>query len=134
MKDPTILYVEDDPLSCMVMEGLLKRHLGFRNVTIFENSDHFLERLQQIDPLPDVVFLDIHMEPLDGFDMLRLIRNEPSLDSLKVVAVTASVMNEEVKRLKDAGFNSVLAKPLDVERFPEALNRILDGEQIWIIK
>jgi len=74
------------------------------------------------------------MEPIDGFEMLHQIRSEPTLQTIKVVAVTASVMNEEVKRLKEAGFNSVLAKPINVDQFPNALDRILDGEQIWIIK
>ena len=134
MTDPNILYVEDDPLSREVMQALLKRQLGYRNVTIFENSEQFLERLKTLLPEPDIIFLDIHMQPIDGFEMLRQIRGEPAFHATRVVALTASVMNEEVRLLREAGFNGVLAKPLDVELFPKALDRILNGEQIWIIK
>jgi CheY-like chemotaxis protein len=48
-----------------------------------------------------------------------------------VVALTASVMNEEVERLKKAGFNGVLAKPIDQQAFPGVITRILNGEHIW---
>jgi CheY-like chemotaxis protein len=50
-----------------------------------------------------------------------------------VVALTASVMNEEVEQLRAAGFHSCLAKPIDIDTFPDVLNRILDGESVWRI-
>jgi CheY-like chemotaxis protein len=134
MQELNILYVEDDELSREVMEALLKRGLGCKNVTIFEDSDQFMERLKTLSSKPDVIFLDIHMEPIDGFEMLRQIRDDESFDSTKIVAFTASVMNEEVKMLRDAGFDGVFAKPLVAEAFPNALQRILSGKQLWIIK
>jgi CheY-like chemotaxis protein len=134
MTNPNVLYVEDDPLSREVMDALLRRGMGNQNVTIFDSSDQFIERLRKLSPVPDIIFLDIHVEPIDGFEMLRQIRNEDKLQATKVVALTASVMNEEVKMLREAGFNGVLAKPVDAELFPKAMQRILDGEQVWIIK
>jgi len=132
--DPNILYVEDDALSREVMEALLTRKLGFQNITVFKDSEQFMERLRAMSAGPDVIFLDIHMEPIDGFEMLRQVREDGDFQSTKIVALTASVMNEEVKMLRAAGFNGVLAKPLDVDAFPAALDRILSGEQVWIIK
>lgn len=134
MQDLTILYVEDDPLSCEVMSALLKRGLGYQNLTIFDDSTHFMQRLKALESKPDIVFLDIHMEPIDGFEMLRQIRKDEAFDDTKIVAFTASVMNEEVRLLREAGFDGVFAKPLVVEAFPKALERIMDGEQLWIIK
>jgi CheY-like chemotaxis protein len=134
MPDPVILYVEDDFLSREVMEALLTRGLGYHNLTIFEDSTDFMTKLETLSSKPDVVFLDIHMEPLDGFTMLRQIRENEAFRSTKVVALTASVMNEEVKMLKDAGFNGVIAKPLDADTFPKTLQRILNGEHVWNVK
>ncbi len=134
MDDLNILYVEDDELSCEVMSTLLKKGLGYQNLTIFEDSSDFMPRLIGLSSKPDIIFLDIHMEPIDGFEMLNLIRSNPAFDGTKIVAFTASVMNEEVKLLREAGFNGVFAKPLAVDAFPKALSRILDGEQLWIIK
>jgi two-component system cell cycle response regulator DivK len=103
-------------------------------VLIFEDSANFEERLDSVGSKPDVVFLDIHIEPVDGFEMLRLIRRSETYQSTKVIALTASVMNEEVKMLKEAGFDGVIAKPLDYDTFPNVLHRILKGEQVWHVK
>jgi two-component system, cell cycle response regulator DivK len=49
------------------------------------------------------------------------------------VALTASVMNEEIQHLRQAGFNGCLAKPIDMEQFPNQVDRILNGDSIWYI-
>jgi CheY-like chemotaxis protein len=134
MMDPAIWYFEDDALSREVMRVCLTRGLGYHNVTIFEDSADFEAKLAQVLSQPDVIFLDIHMEPIDGFAMLNLIRQNKTCRSTKVIALTASVMNEEVKMLKEAGFDGVIAKPIDYDTFPNALCRILSGEQVWHIK
>lgn len=134
MSDPIIFYIEDDELSREVMHTLLTRGLGYTSVTIFESSSEFELKLDTLTTIPDVIFLDIHMEPTDGFTILNLLRQRTKYDSTRVVALTASVMNEEVKKLKDAGFNGVIAKPLNYETFPNALRRILDKEDIWSVK
>ena len=43
-------------------------------------------------------------------------------------------MSEEVKNLREAGFNGVMAKPLNFEAFPDMLDRISNGEQVWNVK
>jgi CheY-like chemotaxis protein len=134
MEDPVIVYFEDDALSREVMQACLTRGLGYYNVTIFEDSTDFESRLEGLSSKPDIIFLDIHMEPTDGFMMLRLIRQSETFQATKVIALTASVMNEEVKVLKEAGFDGVIAKPLDYDSFPVVLRRILSGEQVWHIK
>jgi CheY-like chemotaxis protein len=134
MSQPVFLFVENDELSREVMKTLLTRGLGYHDVTMFENSTDFEGRLERLSHKPDVIFLDIHMEPMDGFAMLNLIRRHANLGSVPVVAVTASVMSEEVRRLRDAGFDGVIAKPINYDTFPGALNRILSGEQVWNVK
>lgn len=134
MSDPAFLYVENDELSREVMQALLKRGLGHKKITIFENSTDFENQLKSLVTKPDIIFLDIHMEPIDGFEMLKLIRQNIDYRATPVVAVTASVMYEEVKKLREAGFDGVMAKPLNYETFPDFLSRILSGEQVWNIK
>jgi CheY-like chemotaxis protein len=134
MPDPVILYFEDDALSREVMKACLTRGLGYHNVSIFADSSDFEGRINGLSSKPDIVFLDIHIEPIDGFAMLKLIRQSETYQSTKVIALTASVMNEEVKILKEAGFDGVIAKPLDYDIFPSVLHRILKGEQVWHIK
>ena len=134
MHEPVFLYVENDELSREVMRALLTRGLGYQQVVILETSANFEQHLARLHLKPNVIFLDIHMEPLDGFEMLRLIHANPDYAAIPVVALTASVMNEEVRKLREHGFDGVIAKPLDYDTFPQALERILKGEQVWKTK
>jgi CheY-like chemotaxis protein len=129
---PTFLYVEDDPMSREVM-GMLLRGIGQTHVHILDSSERFLQRVEALPQIPDVIFLDIHMKPFDGFEMLDLLRAHPKYAQKPVIAVTASVMNEEVNRLKIAGFSGAIAKPLDFDNFAELIGRVLKLESIWHI-
>ena len=130
--DIVILYVEDDPRSRKVMQ-MIANDIGVTNLTIFEDSTDFKAKVSALNPKPQVVFLDIHMSPYSGFEMLEMLRQSKEFDGVPVVAMTASVMNEEVHRLRTCGFDGCLAKPIDFDAFPEALNHILNGEKIWRI-
>lgn len=130
---PKILYVEDDSLSRMVVDILLREQMGLQHVVIFEDSRNFRERIDEFPFLPDIILLDIHMKPINGFQMLDILRQHPRYQNLSIVALTASVMNEEIDQLRSAGFDGVLAKPLDQAAFPGMLYRLLNGEKIWSI-
>lgn len=134
MPHPRFLYIENDEMSREVMKALLTRGLGYSDVTMFESSANFEDRLDGLAQKPDVIFIDIHMEPIDGFAMLNLIRRNAEYRAVPVVALTASVMYEEVRKLRDAGFDGVIAKPINYDAFAGVLDRILSGEQVWNIK
>lgn len=129
--DRVFLYVEDDPLSRQVMEMIVTRLVESAALVTFEDSRDFLARLQALPAMPDLILLDIHMRPDDGFALLALIHRQPDYAGIKVVAVTASVMNEEMAMLQDAGFDAAIGKPIDQFFFPEFVARVLDGEEIW---
>lgn len=130
---PVVLYVEDDPRSRRVIELVLTREMQLEHVTIFEDSTDFEQRVNAMMPKPDVILLDIHVKPYSGFEMLEMLRKMNGFADVPVVALTASVMNEEVQRLKQVGFHSVISKPVDVDTFPSLLQRIAGGESIWRI-
>jgi CheY-like chemotaxis protein len=130
---PVVLYVEDNPQSCTLMEIMLVRRLGLQHVTIWPNSTDFPARLETLQPIPDIIFLDIHMKPYNGFEMLAMLREHDVYGEKPVVALTASVMSEEVYQLRTAGFSGCIAKPIDLGTFPDTLKRILVGEAVWAI-
>jgi CheY-like chemotaxis protein len=113
------------------MQLLLVCQMGLSDVTLFEDSSDFLNRVEQIQPKPDVILLDIHVRPHTGFEMLEMLQNENQWQNVPVVALTASVMNEEVLKLRQVGFNGVVAKPIDLDSFPDILHRVLEGEEVW---
>lgn len=130
---PSVLYVEDDALSRMVVEIILREKMGLLNVAIFSDSSDFEARMDEFAFVPDIILLDIHVKPISGFEMLEILHQNPVYRHKPIVALTASVMNEEVDRLRSAGFNGVLAKPVNADSFPNLLQRLLAGEYIWSI-
>jgi|RhiMetdeSRZDD1v2_1073273.scaffolds.fasta_scaffold798547_2 CheY-like chemotaxis protein len=126
-----LLCVEDDPSNRLVMKLLVEKTLKARNYAIFEDSLDFLPRLRNLPIRPDIILLDIHVSPFNGFQMLQMIREDPIYSDTKVVALTASVMNEEVERLRKSGFDGAIGKPITLSTFPVVIERILNGESIW---
>jgi CheY-like chemotaxis protein len=133
MQGKFYLYVEDDRLSRAVMEMLLKDVMGITDYAIFEDSADFMPHLKALPVRPDIIMLDIHIQPINGFKMLELVRADPDFLNCRVIALTASVMNEGVDALRSAGFDGAIGKPLDALRFPDLLQRIQRGESVWQI-
>lgn len=127
------LYVEDDPNSRQIMQMIMKTVMDIQSLTIFENSHDFAERLCQLEPRPQVFLLDIHVPPISGFQMLDYLRHQPDYEEAIVIALTASVMHDEIEELQHSGFNGAISKPISVQTFPDLLGRILAGEAIWHI-
>ena len=132
-KQPVVLYVEDDANSRRLMSMLLTRRMKLPHTTILETSENFLEQVAALDPKPDIIFLDIHLQPYNGFEMLAMLQQLDWIRDRPVIALTASVMSEEVQQLRTVGFNGCLAKPIDMNTFPDVMERILEGETFWRI-
>ncbi len=77
----------------------------------------------------DVVFLDLEMPGLNGFDVLERLQSDPRFQKIPIVAYT--VHTREIDQAAQRGFHSFLGKPLDPDKFPDQLARILQGERVW---
>ena len=126
-----LLCVEDDFSNRLVMKLLVEKTLNVKHYAIFEDSANFLSRVRNLPERPDIILLDIHVSPLNGFQMLQEIRGDSVYFTTRVVALTASVMNEEVERLRKSGFDGAIGKPISLSTFPIAIERIMNGESIW---
>lgn len=133
MSDPSFLYVEDDTLSREVIRIALKDIMKFEKVWIFDSSENFLEQVKALGCAPDIILLDIHMRPLGGFEMLKLLRENSAFSKSRVIALTASVMSEEVEMLRKSGFNGAIGKPIDPDVFPSLIRQIAKGDEVWYI-
>ena len=89
----------------------------------YSNRDEF--------PLPKLVLLDLKMPGIDGFDVLRWIRRQPALCSLRIVVLTASNETRDVNLAYELGANSFLVKPVAFDDFVQ-LTQVLQGYWIWL--
>jgi CheY-like chemotaxis protein len=130
---PFLLYVEDDPNSREIMQVLLIDLMGFKEYVCFESTENFISRFEMLPAVPDLVFLDIQIEPHNGYEVLAMLRALPHYEKLRIIATTASVSLQEVQQLKQAGFNGLIGKPIKPKQFPQLINKFLGGEEVWFI-
>ena len=127
-KDAIILVVEDNVSNFV----LIARMLGYMGIHCEWKTSGY-EVVEYADTLPrlDLILMDIRLPYEDGFGALRKIRSSPKLRDTKVVAVTAEASVEQMNKSRASGFDGFLGKPLDPDRFPDQIRRILEGEPVW---
>ena len=106
-----VLLVEDNALNQQLASELLSRQGA--EVTVAVHGQAALERLRAPGAAFDVVLMDLQMPVMDGYQATRLMREDPSLSTLPVLAMTAHAMVEERERCLALGMQNHLSKPLD---------------------
>jgi CheY-like chemotaxis protein len=116
-----ILIAEDNAVN----RELLRELLEMRGYTVVEACDGE-EALRMIEQTqPDLLLLDIGMPVLDGFAVVRKIRENPRLAPLPVVAVTAYAMQGDREKILNSQFDGYLSKPVNSRSLAEELDRLL---------
>jgi CheY-like chemotaxis protein len=115
-----VLVAEDNAVN----RELLRELLEIRGYHVVEACDgqEALSALEQAQP--DLLLLDISMPVLDGYAVIRKIRENPGLAELPVVAVTAYAMRGDRERILNSGFNGYLSKPINPSALKEEIDRI----------
>ncbi len=127
----TVLIVEDNAANFVLMARMLN-HIGLH----CEWKTSGYEVVEYVDNLPrvDLILMDIRLPYEDGYQALLRLRQHDKLKELPVVAVTAYASEEQMERAREAGFDGFVGKPLDPDRFPAQVQRMLRGEPVWEIE
>jgi CheY-like chemotaxis protein len=125
MTRPRLVLVEDDKdglEAFSVFLGLTYTVFGYTSAA---------EALQAIDAAkPDVLVLDIGMQPVDGMQCLEMIRARPGYRGIPAIAVTGYARDVDRQRFLDAGFQAVVVKPiLDHEELTALIDRLAGSRQ-----
>lgn len=113
------------------MKLLLTEVLGYTNLTMLEHSENIIENLEALLTTFTVIFLDLNLKPVDGYGVHALLREHEIFRHAKIIAVTASSTPADIRRMQEAGFDGVIAKPLSYDTFAEQLELILAGQPVW---
>ncbi len=126
--ETTVLVVEDNVSNFV----LIARMLGYLGIHCEWKTSGY-EVVEYADTLPhlDLILMDIRLPYEDGYGALQKIRSAEHLKSIPIVAVTAEASQEQMRKAREAGFDGFLGKPLDPDRFPDQIRRILGGERVW---
>lgn len=117
-----VLLVDDDYVSNFIADHLLNKLNVCNNVSFCRNGDEALKFLKETEEFPELIFLDINMPVMDGFEFIETFR-ELNMDSYKtrIIIYTASFTQKDVDMLKSIGFNDFIVKPLTEEKLVNVL-------------
>lgn len=131
-REASVIVVEDNADNLFIVVDMLREDVQVKYCNARASGRQFFKLLETQPTLPvDLILLDIQIPYEDGYAVLQQIRTMPRLRDALVVAVTANVMPQDVSKARSAGFDGFIGKPLDADRFPGQIERILRGESVW---
>ena len=118
----TILYIEDNDENTKLVEKILCKYSSIKLVT----AEDGLTGLQLAASIsPDIILLDMQLPDLNGFDVLRKLRDDNLTASIPVLGVSANAMPQDINNALAAGFDNYVTKPINIRIFLEAINDAL---------
>ncbi len=125
-----VLLVEDDPAHALIIRRHFERIGAQAHLTHVEDGaaalDHLYGRTLEGAQVPraDLVLLDLRLPKVDGLEVLRQVKSDPSLRRTPVIALTTSAAERDVSRAYDLSVNSYLVKPVDFDQFSQVLDTV----------
>jgi CheY-like chemotaxis protein len=126
-----VLVVEDDPNDSLFLQRTFQRFDltkplqilpdGEQAIAYLDGRDPFADR--ELYPLPTLVFLDLKLPGLSGFEVLTWVRQQPRLSRIQIVVLTGSRKSLDVYRAYELGASSYLVKPIN----PDEIARLTDS-------
>jgi two-component system, cell cycle response regulator DivK len=119
-----ILIVEDNERNLKLVRDVLQVK-GFKTI---EAGTAELGIELAASSRPDLILMDIQLPGMNGIDALKVLRANPATAAIPVVAVTASVMQQDRTLITEAGFDGYIGKPINIKEFLQSVNHALAGK------
>ena len=129
-----ILLVEDNRMDIeLTLDAFRRRHLD-NMIAVVTDGEDALDYVfgrgkygdRKVNPVPDLILLDLKMPKMDGFEVLRQIKAAPGVKRIPVVILTSSKEEGDRAMSYDCGANSYLVKPVSFDGFLEVVKHIDD--------
>ena len=117
----TALVVEDDQIVIMLLEHLLARR-GF-SVRTARDGRAALDLIESLPAPPELVLLDVMLPYLDGFELIRRIRQNAAWSGVPIIMLTAKSQEQNIVRALDSGANDYVVKPFRPEELMARIRR-----------
>lgn len=118
----TVLVVEDNDLNMKLFHDLLEAHAY--NIIQTKDGMDALRLARQYHP--DLILMDIQLPEVSGLEVTKWIKEDDTLKSIPVVAVTAFAMKGDEEKIRQGGCEAYIAKPISVTNFLETVQRFLN--------
>jgi len=124
----SLLLVDDDIDDQDIFRTALSQVAQSVVFTTANNGEEALRQLNGNTPYPDIIFLDINMPVMNGFDTLARIKKQESLKHIPVFIYSTSVRPEDIVRAHEMGARNCIKKPSGFMEVCEFINALLNGE------
>lgn len=125
--DRSVLLVEDNPVDIdLTLRAFAKRNLT-NPILIVRNGEEALDwlpRWEAGEPLPLVILLDFKLPRIDGMEILRQLKKNPTSHKIPVVIVTSSAEDQDITETYHLGSNTYIVKPVDFTKFLNVASQI----------
>ncbi len=115
-----VLLVEDNVINQKIAKVMLE-DFGCE-VDIYDNGEDVLRHIADLQQY-QLIFMDVGLPDLSGFDIAKRLRLEPELSEIPIIAITAHILEHDREQAKLAGMNHMIAKPISYEEIAAALER-----------
>ena len=127
MIDRPILLVEDNPMDVDLTLRAFRRRRVTNPIHVARDGEEalsWLARWEAGEPWPAVILLDLKLPKVDGLEVLRQIKQHPTLRVIPVVVLTTSEESADVQTDYHLGVNSYIIKPVEFEKFMDVSEKI----------
>lgn len=121
-KKKKILVVDNDPVFLKTAKETLNK---IPDSEVISTSSGFYAGILVAEWLPDLILMDFFIPELDGFEVVKRIRENPRLKKIPIIAVTSTTDPEELGRVKNSGIDALITKQIERESFIKKIDRIL---------
>jgi CheY-like chemotaxis protein len=117
-----VLLIDDDYISNFIADHLLNKFELCKTISIARNGDEALKYLHETTDFPELIFLDINMPVMDGFEFIDAFRKyNMDKNMTRIIIYTASYNHKDIELLKELGFRDFIIKPLNEEKLQNLL-------------
>ncbi len=113
-----VLYIEDNPANMKFMQQVLARQENYHMLAAYTPSEGIELATSK---LPNLILLDINLPEMDGYEVLKILKDDRRTMNIPVIAVTASAMAEHVARGEASDFFEYITKPVDIQKLLQAM-------------
>jgi len=117
MTNELILIVEDNEKNRKLVRDILQ----FKGYPLIESETAEDGIRLAREKKPALILMDFHLPGMNGIEAFKVLRADPQTSSIPIIAVTASAMTEDRKKIIDAGFDGLQTKPINVRDFLAAV-------------
>lgn len=120
-----ILIVDDDPAVVELIKDVLSKDGRFETRDV---NNGFAAGMVAKEYHPDLIILDVMLPDINGQAVCELIRNDPTMEDIKIICISGMVEEDKIADLHKSGANDFLHKPLDIDELIRRICRLLEIE------